>query len=522
MSLRYLASFSNDDIEVQLREEMLSRRRQRRATSCPAVDRVGSNEGECWFTSPAPPSMMDREHSQESNDTSDEAASSSNNTEPMAYLNMSTAHMNLTLPSLVDDKESNCSSTTGTPLHRPADNPGYHRACSTLNAAAAAFVPTHPAAAAVPQQVPVQPQPQAAPQMAPQQQKPPVLLTCYPPVLQQQQLLQAQAAQQPQAQQAVPHMAQHVPQQFTMSLATDEVPCYAAVAGNAINMSSTPEGSRILQKCLPVWPKLDVELFFEELRPHVKTLMRDVTGNYVLQRLLEYSTPKVRSGFAACLYGNMLELSMQPYACRMVQRVLEVIEEGDCLALASELDGHIPACVQDQHGNHVVQKLVDIMPHNSSFIVRSFVGRVLEVSTHSYGCRVVQRVLERCRDSPDIVKVLEEILHYVEELSLDQYGNYVVQHVVRHGHPQYQFAIASKLAGKYTMMCTHKFASNVVEKLLQFVDSSRGSIAEELFLPSPLDRSVSSLVSIAMDPYGNYVAQKVCGYLPLCFVFYVS
>eukprot|EP01060_Flectonema_neradi_P008506 TRINITY_DN1607_c2_g1_i1.p1 TRINITY_DN1607_c2_g1~~TRINITY_DN1607_c2_g1_i1.p1 ORF type:complete len:513 (+),score=95.72 TRINITY_DN1607_c2_g1_i1:131-1669(+) len=289
----------------------------------------------------------------------------------------------------------------------------------------------------------------------------------------------------------------------------DTVIPHSAITGFAIQGVSSPEGSKVIQRSLPLWSPDEIDDFFVEIKSHITYLMTETVGSYIIQRLVECATPKIRKGLGECLKGNMMELSLQPFACRMVQKVLEVVDSNDCFALAKELDGQIPRFVQDQHGNHVVQKLIDLMPYNSDFIVASFVGRVHEVATHSYGCRVVQRVLEKCRESPQIVQVLEEILFHVQSLVVDQYGNYVVQHVVKHGHPQYQLAITSKLSGKYGSMATHKFASNVIEKMLETVESSRVSVLEEMMLPSASDDSISVLAMAAMDPFGNYVVQKL-------------
>lgn len=56
-------------------------------------------------------------------------------------------------------------------------------------------------------------------------------------------------------------------------------------------------------------------------------------------------------------------------------------------------------------------------------------GQVFSLSTHPYGCRVIQRILEHCtpeQTSP----ILEELHQHTEQLLQDQYGNYVIQHVL--------------------------------------------------------------------------------------------
>ena len=60
-------------------------------------------------------------------------------------------------------------------------------------------------------------------------------------------------------------------------------------------------------------------------------------------------------------------------------------------------------------------------------------GSVVGLSTHPYGCRVVQRVLEHCtiEEIKDFIR--EQILQSIGPLTADQYGNYVIQHMLEHG-----------------------------------------------------------------------------------------
>lgn len=58
-----------------------------------------------------------------------------------------------------------------------------------------------------------------------------------------------------------------------------------------------------------------------------------------------------------------------------------------------------------------------------------FCFQVYSLSTHPYGCRVIQRILEHC--TPDqTTSILEELHANAEQLVQDQYGNYVIQHVL--------------------------------------------------------------------------------------------
>jgi pumilio RNA-binding family len=81
---------------------------------------------------------------------------------------------------------------------------------------------------------------------------------------------------------------------------------------------------------------------------------------------------------------------------------------------------------------------------------------------------ICQRVLDHCRVELKQQDIMEEILHSTCILAQDQYGNYVVQHVLEHGQDHERKEIITKLAGQIVQMSPHKFASNVVEKCLEF------------------------------------------------------
>lgn len=48
-------------------------------------------------------------------------------------------------------------------------------------------------------------------------------------------------------------------------------------------------------------------------------------------------------------------------------------------------------CVRDQNGNHVIQKCIEcVPPEKIDFIISAFQSQVASLSTHPYGCRVIQ------------------------------------------------------------------------------------------------------------------------------------
>lgn len=113
------------------------------------------------------------------------------------------------------------------------------------------------------------------------------------------------------------------------------------------------------------------------------------------------------------------------------------------------------------------------------------------------------------------------LLQATVQLAQDQYGNYVIQHVVEQGRPHERNQVFERLFPHIVVLSQNKFASNVVEKMLLHCEpEQRAGIVEE-FLRQPAGtspapelsddanaRDQSPLEQMMQDQYGNYVVQK--------------
>ncbi|XP_071725431.1 pumilio homolog 5-like [Rutidosis leptorrhynchoides] len=280
------------------------------------------------------------------------------------------------------------------------------------------------------------------------------------------------------------------------------------IFGHIVEFCGDQHGSRFIQQKLEICSNEEKESVFKEVLPNASNLITDVFGNYVIQKFFEYGTGEQRRELANQLEGQILPLSLQMYGCRVIQKALDVIELDQKVKLVSELDGNVLKCVRDQNGNHVIQKCIESVPMEKiKFVLSSFRGQVAALSTHPYGCRVIQRVLEHSTDELQSQFIADEILESVYTLSQDQYGNYVTQHVLKRGRPEERKQIVQKLAGHVVELSQHKFASNVIEKCLEYGDSTaRGILIDEII---GLGDNNDNLLAMVKDQFANYVIQKV-------------
>lgn len=264
--------------------------------------------------------------------------------------------------------------------------------------------------------------------------------------------------------------------------------------------------------------------------------MTDIFGNYIIQKLLEYGTPKEKELLVEVMRNKVLTLSLHAYGCRVVQKTLECVSRVQQSIIIDELQKDTIRCMKSQHGNHVIQKAIEMVPLSSiQTILRSFCSNIIDLATHPYGCRVVQRVIvnvydvesaaeandqgtnDGTDDAHDAVPItwenvkshiVKELLENIIFLVQDQYGNYVVQYMLERGTPTEKTLIVKKVCSQILHLSRHKFASNVVEKCIKYGSyNDRKLLIDEIVKIRP-DGSCH-LIMMIKDQFANYVVQRI-------------
>jgi pumilio RNA-binding family len=226
------------------------------------------------------------------------------------------------------------------------------------------------------------------------------------------------------------------------------------IEGHVVEFCQDQNGSRFIQQRLEMGDVVEQQIVMQEVLPAIRRLRNDVFGNYVVQKLLDFGTPKVKADIRDTLEGEMVQLSLQMYGCRVVQKALEALDEDDLPRLLLEFHHNVLSCIHDQNGNHVIQKCIEVMNSRASkanqsndkhratflceqidFIVDDVLLNTTTLSCHPYGCRVLQRILEHSEERKKEA-ILDEIKKCHKKLLDDQYGNYVIQHVLQFGRQE--------------------------------------------------------------------------------------
>jgi len=241
--------------------------------------------------------------------------------------------------------------------------------------------------------------------------------------------------------------------------------------------------------------------------------MKDVFGNYVIQKVLDFGPKEHIAALFNEIKGKMLEMTKHNYGCRVVQKFILILDVEGQRNILRELKPSIVECIYDLYGNHVIQKAIEKVPYEEiEFMQKEIELRCKELCMHTYGCRVIQRILENFPEDAK-TSIFERIINnYVLELSKDQFGNYVIQLILgMGGRIEDKNSVLRCLLGNARALSIHKYASNVVEKWIEYCSPvDKTLIVQELLGAgeSSCEKENTSLYKMMDNKYGNYVVQK--------------
>jgi hypothetical protein len=141
---------------------------------------------------------------------------------------------------------------------------------------------------------------------------------------------------------------------------------------------------------------------------------------------------------------------------------MEIASSADQERIVANLQGFVLEALQSPHANYVLQKCFEVMPPlKLQFVLRELKGQGIFVARHRFGCRIIQRSIERCTAEQN-EDLITEILMDAPQLVRHTYGNFVIQHILQYGTPKQVHQIAEVLLTDAIRFAKHRIASHVM------------------------------------------------------------
>lgn len=314
---------------------------------------------------------------------------------------------------------------------------------------------------------------------------------------------QQQQQQNPNQQQQNPNQNQNQLPAFLNGMA-EGADVMEHVVGRVFMLAKSQSGSRFIQEKLaePQWQKL----FFDELKTHVPELMMDSFGHYAIEALFQVCGEEERLALLVAAASMLSTCACHRQGSFSVQAMMDSISSNAQIqVLCDALTSDIHRLCVNTSGHYVVLRFLQRFSYPwTQFVHDSIAMHTVHFATDHYGLRVLKAVID-AGPVAEMTEIFNQIVRTTPQLVENQYGNYIVQHVIDVAPKQISDQIRSKMQGKFVGYSKQKFSSNVVEKCLRSSEKEwRELILKEL---------LNCAGEVVSDKYGNYCMQTA---LSLC------
>ncbi|KAF5205587.1 Pumilio-like protein [Thalictrum thalictroides] len=248
------------------------------------------------------------------------------------------------------------------------------------------------------------------------------------------------------------------------------------LTGHVLTLSLQMYGCRVIQKAIEVVDLDQQTKMVAELDGSVMRCVRDQNGNHVIQKCIECIPQDAIQFIISTFYDQVVTLSMHPYGCRVIQRVLEHCDDPETQRIMmDEIMKSVCMLAEDQYGNYVVQHVLEHgKPDERTTIIKKLAGQIVQMSQQKFASNVVEKCL--AFGGPTERQILvNEMLGTTDEneplqaMMKDQFANYVVQKVLETCDDQQRELILSRIKVHLNALKKYTYGKHIVARVEKLV-----------------------------------------------------
>ncbi|ODV62697.1 ARM repeat-containing protein [Ascoidea rubescens DSM 1968] len=210
-------------------------------------------------------------------------------------------------------------------------------------------------------------------------------------------------------------------------------------------------------------------------------LMMSKYGNYLVQICFDYSSlnqiNKICEVFTKDK-NDILRLSMNLFGCHSLQKIITSLNVGLYYKkkIFEELLNRFNVTVRNKYSGHIWQKLLqsDFKLKLSVLVElnKKLEKNWIKIGKTESGSLIIQTVFENYSGDKSVEKqvLIDEIIDGYEELIVNKWGNWIINHLISFGEKEDQERLISKIFAKeknLVQFSTNPYSSKVLLKIFQ-------------------------------------------------------
>ena len=279
---------------------------------------------------------------------------------------------------------------------------------------------------------------------------------------------------------------------------------YNKLKGNFLNLITSQNGSRFMQK---IYANSDYEVLqkiFNEISSSIADCMIDPYANYFCQKFFGVLKKEERKIFLNSIINKIIDISNSKIGTYPLQAVIAQLDEDEEISLImNAIHGKIIDLCNNAQGVHVIEKMILCFEETKiQEIYDSIIDNFIQLSTNPNGLFVCKKIIYQSKKEENLLRIREVITKNSMTLIYNQYGNYTIQVAIDTWSRDFSQPIIQSFSSHLINLSCQKYSSNVIEKCIEKSDNKLlGDFIDEI-------SKNSNILALIKNSFGNFVLQK--------------
>ena len=249
---------------------------------------------------------------------------------------------------------------------------------------------------------------------------------------------------------------------------------------NFIKLIKTIKGSKYLQNILLTNPPKESEIDYitKIICNNYHEIMCDYYGNYFLQKFFHFCSLKNRLDIYNAIKKDYIEIANDICGNHSLQCLISLQDSNEEKKIIQDcVQNHLKNLSFGCNSSHVISKIIDCLNESDRQFINSFIiSNLMELCLDPNGICIVKEFILNIKSNFYIKLIISCFEKETEKLTLNQFGNFVIQESIKVFGYNYCKRIINKLLSNIILFSVSKFSSNVIDFLLEYLSKNEFTI----------------------------------------------
>ena len=278
---------------------------------------------------------------------------------------------------------------------------------------------------------------------------------------------------------------------------------------------SSQKSTITLQKKLAEMSKEDLEDIIKEMKGYFSSIIKNKNGNYFVSDLLKVCSKEQRIEILKELGNNIIDDCVDEYGTHPIQTLIELAsseEEYKLLLFYFNDFKKILKATLDENGTYVIQKLIVHIPEkNRMGFNLIFVKFICILAMDMYGVCTAIKFINYTKNEIIEKQLLNLILSNFLSIAENQYGNYLIQNVMRLWWNTKKGLFLKKICmEKFHKLAKNHYSSYVCDIFLKLSNLQEKQILMSMLINNKTTIDNNNCGKIILNKLMNGLSQQNC------------